>query len=298
MFRSFVLASETHELARPVHLLGALSEIDGPIGAVLQPPSGAPLLARPADPPPSTGGGASYLSMQTREAASDLASKRGEITAPGHLLLAVIDQAEPEAIGLLTNAGIDLGAVRGTALDMLGAPRGLPAIPIPPLTPAGTLDRPALSEHELDPHAWEILTRRQARLPLDALRTPKDWYCLQSVEASAARRVAKRRGVNRDVELSLYIRHLEHVRRIAHQARPRLVPASRWDEPSLGLPQGRTVTGWIDDLRRPRMLDFTVGWGCWCSNRVGGINQKWLWLETRRFSLRTRSAYGGTSSPV
>jgi hypothetical protein len=94
--RSFVIASETKELCRPIHLLAALAELDGPISNALVSPLGRPLLSRPADPPPVHGGGASYLVMQTQEAATRLASKGGETMNPEHLLLAVIDRGDPE----------------------------------------------------------------------------------------------------------------------------------------------------------------------------------------------------------
>jgi hypothetical protein len=290
--RGFVLAAETDERCRPIHLLAALSELDGPIAEALRPPGGGPLLERPAHPPAYRGGGTSYLSLQTQEAAGDLASERNEDLSAAHLLLALIDQAEPEAVALLARAGVDMAAARIAALDILGAPHDLPAIPIPPLTPAGTLDRPALRADELDPAAWEILTWRQTHLPLDALQSPKDWDCLENLEDDVAHRLARK--LDADQQTSLLIRHLDEVRAIARRARPDLVPASRWSERSFGLPQGRTVTNWIDHRRRPHILSFTVGWGCWCSNRIAEINTKWLWLETRRFSHRTRSAYRRT----
>jgi hypothetical protein len=247
--RGFVLAAETDERCRPIHLLAALSELDGPIAEALRPPGGGPLLPRPADPPVYSGGGTSYLSLQTQEAAGDLASERNEDLNAAHLLLAVIDQAEPEAVALLNRAGVGTAAARIAALDILGAPRDLPVIPIPPLTPAGTLDRPALRADQLDPAAWEILTWRQTHLPLDALQTPKDWDCLENLEDDVAHRLARK--LDADQQTSLLIRHRDEVRAIARRARPDLVPASRWSERSFGLPQGRTVTNWIDHRRRP-----------------------------------------------
>ena len=48
---------------------------------------------------------------------------------PEHLFLAVLDQADPEAVALLSHAGLDLSIIRTTALDILGAPSDLPSEP-------------------------------------------------------------------------------------------------------------------------------------------------------------------------
>ncbi|MHB8340620.1 MAG: hypothetical protein ACYDB7_05525, partial [Mycobacteriales bacterium] len=93
---------------RPGHLLAALAELDGPISDTLRPPHGAPLLSRPTNPAPVHGGGASYLMMQTQQAANQLAAGRNETAGPEHLFLAVLDQAEPEAAALAKPGLVEL----------------------------------------------------------------------------------------------------------------------------------------------------------------------------------------------
>ena len=129
LHRAFLIAAETGEWCRPIHLLAALAEGDGPISDALRPPDGGLLFPRSAGPPPVHGGGASYLTMQTQQAARQLASQRGETATPEHLFLAVLDQADPEAVALLSHAGLDLSIIRTTALDILGAPSDLPSEP-------------------------------------------------------------------------------------------------------------------------------------------------------------------------
>ncbi len=52
------------------------------------------------------------------------------------------------------------------ALGILGASADLPPVSMPPLTPAGTFDRPPLPVGELDPRAWAALCWRQVYLSL------------------------------------------------------------------------------------------------------------------------------------
>jgi hypothetical protein len=63
-------------------------------------------------------------------------------------------------------------------LRILGAPPGAPAIRMPPLMPAGTLDRLALALDDLDPSAWQVLRRRQEHLPLRRLRRRSHYEAL------------------------------------------------------------------------------------------------------------------------
>jgi hypothetical protein len=44
----------------------------------------------------------------------------------------------------------------------------------------------------------------------------------------------------------------------------------------------------------PWFLDFTIGWGNWFGNRWSGVNDRWEWVQTRRFAYRTRSSYRRT----
>lgn len=128
--RAFHLAAQTGESCRPVQLLAALCELDGPIGAALRRPDGGPLIARPVDPRPMHGGGhASYLAMQTQTAAAQFASERGETLSPQHLLVAIIDQGEAETIAQLDDASIAVAGIRSGTPD-LGLGRAVkPRIP-------------------------------------------------------------------------------------------------------------------------------------------------------------------------
>jgi hypothetical protein len=287
-------------MCRPVHLLGALSELDGPIGAALIPPNRGVLLARPAEPAKVYGGGSSYLCGQTQGAVSELAASRNEQQSPAHLLLAVIDQSDAEAMNLLEGAGIDPAEVRLTALKVMGAPLDLPPIQIPPLIAAGYWDRPILVEEELDEVAWKVLLWRQAHLPLDALRNSKDWECLRSLEVESARRVYRRLRLHEDQELSLFGHHLRRVQELAHNARPDLVAAPPDPRQQGRFMGGRPLTR--EDPHFPRhwqpfFLSFTIGWACWFGNRWAGMKSRWSWLLTRAFAFRTRASYRGCPNP-
>jgi hypothetical protein len=289
--RALVIAAENGERCRPVHLLAALAELDGPISAALQPPAGGALFTRPSDPPSFHGGAASYLIVQTQEAAAHLAIQRGETVGPEHLLLAVIDQADPEAMALLSQAGLDVGAVRRAALVILRASSDLAPIPIPPLIPAGTMDRPSLPVSELDPRAWAALCWRQDHLPLGRLCRRSQYEALHHLEALAADRLASKLDLDADQRGSLPCHHLEQVTGKLVGAHVEL--SERVAQPSLsGIPVGVMVTrrsGWLRHYRH-RWLGFTVGWGAWFSNRRVGMRHRW-------FRLRTVAYYRGASQP-
>lgn len=95
--RAFLIAAETGEACPPVHLLATLAEVEGPIAEAVCLTAGGPLFPRVSDPLPVREGGAHYLSMQTRQAADEFATARGEAEAPEHLLLAVIDPRQHSA---------------------------------------------------------------------------------------------------------------------------------------------------------------------------------------------------------
>ncbi len=279
LYRAFQIAGATGELCRPVHLLGALAEGDGPISEALTPAGGDPLLHHPVSPMPDRGGGASYLVMQTQQAARHLASERGEAPAPEHLFLAVIDQDEPEAVASLTHAGLDLGALRSAALDILGAPADLPPIPMPELVPAGTMDRLPLPVGQLDPAAWAALCWRQERLPLRRLQRRSHYEALRHLESQASQRIATRRGLDDDQRYSLARHHLDRVERLAAHAKPDLVER-RSLQPRF--PIATMVSGPPHPWRRRRRqwLGFTVGWGTWFSNRRVGLRDRWFRVLT------------------
>jgi hypothetical protein len=275
------------DLSRPVHLLAALSELDGPISDALRPPAGGPLFPRPGDPSAVNGGGAGYLAMQTQQAASQLATQLGQPERPEHLLLAVIDQAEPEAVAVISRSGLDLGAVRRAALDLLGAPADLPVITMPPLTAAGTMDRPALTVEQLDADAWRVLCWRQEHLPLTRVRRKGDWQALSSLESRAAWRVADRFHLNDDQRYSMMAHHDQTVERLAHAANPAVVETRQQLMERHGGGHDLTFVKrrWNHRWRRV-VPNFVVGWPTWFANRRVGI-------RNRRFWLITRSAYRG-----
>ncbi len=163
----------------------------------------------------------------------------------------------------------------------------LPALAIPPLTPAGTVDRPPLAVEALDPRAWRVLTWRQEHLPLYRLRRVDDWYALSSLECRAAWRVADRLRLDDDQRHSFYAQHHETVETLAHSARPELVETRerlRERVPEAYAPR-RLRSRW--ERLAP---NFMVGWPTWFANRRVG-------LRDRRFRLLTWSSYRGQPAP-
>lgn len=278
LVRSFRIASATGERARPVHLLAALATAGGPISEALTPPGDVPLFGD-VDDSADRGGGSSYFLAQIQQAAHRLASGRGETPGPEHLFLAVLDQAEPEAMALLHHAGLEPSALRVGALRLLGAPADLPPVPMPALSPAGTMDRPALRVDELDPAAWDALCWRQEHLPLRRLRSRGRYHALCHLESRACSLVADRRGLDDDQRCSLSRHHLDRVEQLVAQAHPELIDP-RSARPSL--PTARMVTAQAHPRRRRRrrLFGFTVGWGTWFSNRWVGLRDRWFRLVT------------------
>src|SRR5579859_1188552 len=91
----------------PADFLVGLAAGSGAAAAALHPGSGLSL----ADIAAVSGGPArprvGYLHMQAQEAATSLAAARAQPVAPGHLLIALLDQGTPEVTGLLSRAGLD-----------------------------------------------------------------------------------------------------------------------------------------------------------------------------------------------
>jgi hypothetical protein len=283
LVRALRIASATGERARPVHLLAALSATGGPISEALTPPGGGPLFGQ-VDDAADRGGGSSYLLAQTQQAAHLLASGRGESPRPEHLLLAVLDQAEPEAMASLRRVGLDPSSVRSAALHILDAPADLPPIPMPALAPAGTMDRPALPVDELDPAAWDALSWRQEHLPLRRVRSAGRYHALCHLESRACSLVATKRGLDDDQRYSLSRHHLDRVEQLVAQAHPDLIGdrSARTPSPTTSFPIARMVTAQDHPWRRwrRRWLGFTVGWGTWFSNRRVGMRDRWFRLVT------------------
>ena len=144
----------------------------------------------------------------------------------------------------------------------------LPPVPLPALTPAGTLDRPPLPVADLDARAWTVLRWRQAHLPLRRLRGPGDLRALINLERAAAWRVADRLGLDDDQRHSLVWQHASRVGQLA--ARTDLVGSA--------------------PRRPPRRRGVTVGWATWFGNRQVGLRDRW-------FRLRTSWHYRGCPAP-
>jgi hypothetical protein len=168
---------------------------------------------------------------------------------------------------------------------MLGAPEGLAPVPIPPLCPAGTHDRPPLPVAELDAAVWAVLVWRQEHLPLRRLKRQSDWYALSNLEYRAARGLAERRALDDDQRYSLLTYHRDRVEALAHEARPDLVETRQQRRQryprSMPLVGHRRRSTW-----RRLVPNFMVGWPTWFSNRRSGLRDKY-------FRLVSASAYRG-----
>jgi hypothetical protein len=293
--RAFQFAHEQGRACGPAEFLVGISEGQGPAAAALDPgsgrslrqvaaaapPAGRPATDSPAGPDAAAGApasqGAGYLHMQAQEAATSLATSRGQPASPEHLLIALLDQGTPEVADLLSQAGLDPAAVRRAALAAIGAPADLPPIPLPAPTPAGTLDRPPLPVADLDARAWAVLRWRRDHLPLELLRRAGDLQALSHLERAAAWQLADRLALDDDQRYSLVWQHDHHVGQLIARARPDLAPSAA--------PPGRP--------RRPphpRFLNVTVGWAAWFGNRRVSLRDRW-------FRLRTTHYYRGCPHP-
>jgi len=268
--RAFRFAREQGRGCGPMEFLVGISEGDGPAAAAL----GGSLRAAAAG---AQDRGAMYLHMQAQGAARSLAAARGQPAGPEHLLIALLDQDAPGVAQTLSRAGLDRAAVRRAALAAIGAPADLPAVPLPGLTPAGTMDRPPLPVGELDARAWTVLRWRQDHLPLGQLHRASDLQALTHLERSAAWRLADRLGVDDDQRYSLVHHHGDQANQLAARSRPDLVRPRR--APGRGHRRPRPVFG-----------NVTAGWAAWLSNRRTGLRDRW-------FRLRTRPHYRGCPQP-
>lgn len=273
---AFAVAGRGGSDVRPVHLLLALAELDsGAIGAALA-------ALRPAVPAVVRGVGtmSTFTFGQTQQAARSFAQSRGELPDTPHLLVAVIDQGDGEAMAALADAGLDPQALRATALAELDAPADLPPIAMPPLPPAGTLDRPPLDVAALDPDVWLVLTWRQEHLPLDRVRTKDHAEALSALESKAVWRLADRAGVDDDQRYSLSHHHREAVAVRIAAAHPQFAdPPRQPGRPTI-------MTGFRPRRRRRVVPNFMVGWPSWFGNRRVGLRDRW-------FAARTAAAYRG-----
>lgn len=261
--RGFHFAREQGRSCGPDDFLVGISEGQGPAAAALGPSvrvAASGLSGGRAE-------GAGYLHMQAQGAAAALAAARGQRPAPEHLLVALLDQGTPEVVKTLSRAGLDPAVVRRAALAAIGAPADEPPIPLPALTPAGTLDRPPLPVTDLNARAWTVLRWRQDHLPLGRLRRASDRAALASLERATAWRLGQDLGLDDDQRHSLVHHHSDQVERLVARSRPDLPPRA-WPT--------------LRRRHRPGPLSFTVGWAAWFRNRQVGLRDRWFWLRTAR----------------
>jgi Clp amino terminal domain, pathogenicity island component len=279
LLRAFRFANELgFTRAGPVHFLVGVAEGDGP-GAHALTGSTRSLRDVVTAGRATLGQGSAHLSLQVQGAARLFAEQLGMAPAAEHLLVAVLDQGTLQVLTVLAVAGVDPGAARAAALEGLRVDPDLPPVAMPPLTPAGTLDRPPLPIADLDARAWAVLSWRQEHLALHRLRGRSSWRGLWSVEYQIGWRLPDRLGLDDDQRYSLLSQHLSAVEERLAAARPDLAPARV--EPSSAL-RWRQATRRIRLYRRLRFLSFAIGWPSWFGNRRAGIRQRWFWLTTLR----------------
>jgi hypothetical protein len=272
--RGFQFARELGRRCGPLHLLVGIAEGDDQAAAALVPASGPSLRTVVRGAADDTfGNSAGYLQLQAQEAARLLAAELGSEPAPGHLLIALLDQGTPDVLRTLSLARLDPAAVRQAAAAAAGAPAGLAPVALPAPVPAGTMDRPALPVEELDKRAWAALRWRQEHLPLGMVRSRGDLEALGNLERGAALRVAGSLGLDDDQRYSLLSRHDAEVTGRALTAHPDLGAGPRW------APRRHIGRRWACLL---------AGWGVWFGNRRVGVRDRW-------FRLRTRASYRGSS---
>jgi hypothetical protein len=272
--RGFNFARELGRVCGPVHLLVGISEGAGPAAAALS--ADRPLAEIVAAAGHALTDGATYLHMQAQGGARLFAASLGQRVGAEHLLIALLDQGTTEVLQALGQAGVDPATVRRAALASIGAPDGQPLLTLPPLTPAGTMDRPPLPVGQLDDRAWNVLRWRQGHLPLDRLRRPPDRRSLSHLEEKAAWRVADQLGLDDDQRYSLIRHHANQVEQRMAAARPELAGPRRVRP----LPR-----------RRGGLLNVTVGWDAWLENRQVNLRDRW-------FRIRTSSYYRGAPRPA
>src|SRR6266566_2538780 len=278
--RGFQFAGDLGCGCGPVHFLVGIAEGHGAAAAALDPGQGPSLRAVVTAAGNIRGDVAGFLHLQAQDAARSLAQARGEDLAAEHLLIALLDQGTSEVLETLSRAGLDPAAVRRAALAAIGAAASEPRITLPPLTPAGTLDRPPLPVGDLDRRAWTALQWRQDHLPLSRVRRRSDWDALSHLEGKAAWRLTTRPALDDDQRYSLIWHHAGQVeQRLARTrpdlARPRRAPGR--PTTAMVIPPGRRR------LRRHGALRFTVGWAVWFGNRRTGLRDRWFRLRTIRY---------------
>ena len=266
--RGFQFARELGHGCRPVHFLVGVAGGRGPAAAALAGGAGRPLRAVVTAAGDIPAGSAAYLHAQAQGGAVALAGGLGQRPAAEHLLVALIDQGTAEVLHALSRAGLDPAAIRRAALAGIGAPAGQPAVRLPPLAPAGSLDRPPLPVTDLDERAWRVLAWRHDHLPLDSLRRAGHRQALSRLERDAAWRLADRLGLDEDQRYSLIWHHDAAVEQQVAVARPALP-----GPPEPGVP-------W--PLRHPGFLAVAAGWAVWVDNRRVNLRDRWFKVRTLR----------------
>jgi hypothetical protein len=278
--RGFDFARELGQVCGPVHLLVGISEGGEPAAAALR--AGRPLAEVVASASDALGDGATYLHVQAQGAARLFAASLGQRVGTGHLLVALLDQGTTEVLRALGQAGTDPATVRRAALAAIGAPDGQPPLALPPLTPAGTMDRPPLPVGQLDGRAWSVLRWRQDHLPLDRLRRPAHRQSLSHLEDKAAWRIADQLGLDDDQRYSLIRHHADQVEQRMAAARP-----------ELGGPRRVRAR----PRRRSAFLNVTVGWHAWLENRQVNLRDRWFRIRTISYYRGAPQPAGGTDQP-
>jgi len=261
--RAFQFAREMHHGCGPADFLVGIAGGDGPAATAL---GRGPTLRAAATAATVAAGrareGAGYLHMQAQQAAMSLAQTLGQPPDAEHLLIALLDQGTPEVSQTLAEAGLDPAEVRRSTLAGIGVPPDHPPLPMPPLIPAGTLDRPPLEVGELDERAWRVLRWRQDHLPLHRVRGAGEAAALIHLERAAAGRLAERLQLDEDQASSLIRHHDDEVQARIARERPGL------DRPRQQSP------------RRPGVAP--VGWPVWFGNRRTGMRDRVFRLRTIR----------------
>jgi hypothetical protein len=247
---------------RPVDVLVGVAEADASLF-----PGPGQSLREVAARMYAGGDGAGYLHMQAQEAAQGLAGRLNQRPAPAHLLVALIDQDDPEVVAVLEASGRDPRAVRAHAAAAMGVEGNLPAVRMPSMAPAGTLDRPPLPPQALDARALAAVRRRAEHLPVHMVRGARDRAALAELEAGEVLRIVGRLGLDDDQAYTLLALHRAEVDQRTGATRPK-GPRSRPRRPRPGL--GRAAR-------------LTVGWGVWLGNRRAGLHRRWFRLRAARY---------------
>jgi hypothetical protein len=271
--RAFQFARETHHGCGPADFLVGIAGSEGPAAIALgrDPTLRAAATAATAAAR-RAGEGAGYLHMQAQQAAMSFARTLSQPPGTEHLLIALLDQNAPEVVRTLAEADLDPAEIRRSALAGIGVATDHPPVPMPPLIPAGTFDRPPLDVGDLDERAWRVLRWRQDHLPLHRVRRAGDAAALVHLERAAASGLAERLGLDDDQSSSLRCHHDDEVRARITRERPGL-DRPGWRGPHPG--QGTIVP---------------AGWLVWFGNR-------WVNMRDRMFRLRTIRDYRDCPQP-